>query len=172
MRDLVIGFDGASSAGWAVLDLGENVISSGAWDVGRDADSQLAGDRWMLLDQEISELLDTHRGRVGAVAIERPSNVQWASSRVLFGQSAIVEMAAARRVIESVLVSPSSIKKITTGNGRATKREVQAAMRKLAPLRASTPKGREDESDARGAALWLLRTHCHRALAAGDLVRV
>jgi Holliday junction resolvasome RuvABC endonuclease subunit len=169
-RDLVFGFDPASSAGWAVFDLDGNVVESGAWAVGKDG-TDYPGDRWMMLEQAAASLLDRYPGRIAAAAIERPSTVQWNTARVLFGQAAIIEWVCARAGVESVLVAPSSIKKAATGDGRADKSVVRDAMADLAPLQARTAKGREDEADARGACVWLLATHDRAALKRGELSR-
>lgn len=181
-RDVVIGFDPATVAGWAVLDLEGGLVESGTWVSGS---GDYTGDRWLSLHGKLTELFERYKGRVAALAIERPpihGDIPWSTSRVLFGQVAVAEMIAARNCCDAAFVHPSQLKKRATGNGRASKSDVvEAVADELGPLavepggatkaeRSRRDKARSDEADARAAALWLLDSYDREALAHGELV--
>lgn len=182
-RDLIIGLDLASVAGWAVFDLDGKLVESGSWDVSLGGDYQ--GDRWLAFHVNVTWLFERYAGRVAALVMERPVTYgknPWSTSRVLFGQASIAEMVAARNCCESLFVHPAQLKKRATGQGNATKRQVIDAMvEETGPLaiepggdtkteRARRDKARSDEADARAAALWLLDNYEREDLARGELV--
>lgn len=181
-RDVVLGFDPASRAGWAALDFDARVIESGTWLVRR---GDYTGDRWLALHGHLAELFERYRGRVAALAIERPpvyDDVRWNTIRILFGQAALAEMVAARYCVDAVFVHPSQLKKRATGSGRATKAEVvDAVVAETGPLsvepggdtkaeQSRREKARSDEADARASALWLLDRYDRDALVRGELI--
>lgn len=183
-RDVVIGFDPASVAGWAVFALNGRLLESGAWTIRR---GDFTGDRWIDLHGRLVELFERYRGRVAAVVIERPvvyRGIQWDTLRVLFGQAALVDLIASRHCADSVFVPPATLKKHVAGNGRASKAEViDAVVRATGPLsteaggeteaeRARRDKARSDEADARATVLWLLDVYDRADLAMGILARL
>lgn len=83
------------------------------------------------------------------IVIERPFIRGYASTYWLCGACAIAEMVAASRRIPVIKFSPTTIKKFTTGNGRASKEDMMKAIKK----RGFKPEI-HDEADAIGLHLY------------------
>ncbi len=159
--DLVVGLDITTCMGWAVFDLDIKLVESGAWNLGQPDDAH-AGDRWVACRGRLGKLFATYHGRVCAIGFERPSTVQWNTARVAFGQATIIELDAAKQLIPTTTISPSTLKKVVAGHGHASKQEVQAAVvRSTGPLTVPgetkiAEKLRSDEADARAIAMAML----------------
>lgn len=159
-RDLFIGLDLATSAGWAVSDLKGVILASGNWYCKNDVDG-FPGDRWIAYANALEGLLVQYKGRVQSVGYERPpvfspvkgKGIQYSTVRVLFGQAALVEMLCSRHAIETESVQPATLKKVVTGKGNAPKQAVHdAVVKKTGPIHA-TGAGKFDQADARGVCL-------------------
>lgn len=174
--DLVLGLDLTTSCGWAVTDLNGRTVDSGVLDL-RPGNGDHEGLRWVAFRGKLVRLLGQYRERLCAIGYERPSTQQWATARLAFGQAALVELEASRDEIPTVDVSPSTIKKIVAGHGRASKEDVVAAVeRATGPMRGrgGTPRGdklRSDEADAIGVCLVLVRAYSTDDLRRRVLVR-
>jgi len=182
MRDVVINLDLGSNAGWAVFSLGDELLESGSWSVGKRSGAH-PGERWSSLRFELLMLLDRYRGRVSAIAFERPiiygGKRSYTAARVIFAQAAIVESVAFEHVVEVIEIQPSVAKKLLTGNGHATKEEmIEAAVARWGPLereddgREDTVKARGDEADARAIGHYVLGAYCLEGLAAGEVLEL
>lgn len=186
MRDLILCLDLASIAGWALFTLDGHLHSSGVWE---SKSGPHDGDRWASFRAQLCSLLARYSDRIAGIALERPvlygsPGRDWISGRVLFGQSAIVELEAAKWMIPSIMIPPSEIKEIVTGNGNAKKDLVVRAIEtQLGPLsirpggsskaeRERRAKARSDEADARGVGLVVLAKYCRRSLRARKFVEL
>ncbi len=159
--DVVLGLDLTTCMGWAAFGLDIQLVESGAWNLGQPADAH-DGDRWIACRGQLGKLLATFHGRICAIGFERPSTVQWNTARVAFGQAALIELEAAKQLIPTTTISPSTLKKVVAGHGHASKQEVEAAVvRRTGAL--TMPAGskiaeklRSDEADARAIAIAML----------------
>jgi Holliday junction resolvasome RuvABC endonuclease subunit len=185
-RDVFGCIDLASIAGFSVFNLNGLLLESGSWAF---EPGPHKGDRWLDFRSETSRLLSRYSGRMALLAMERPvlygdPGKDWNTARVMFGQSALIELDAARLGIPTTMVSPSEIKMFVTGNGNAPKGEViRAVERELGPLstaleertasdRKRSEKARSDEADARALGLYILGSFDMTRLRAGALVRL
>jgi Holliday junction resolvasome RuvABC endonuclease subunit len=182
-RDLVIGLDLTTCTGWAALELDGRLDDSGAWDMSQPSDAH-DGDLWVAFGGRLEKLLTRYSGRICALAFERPTIYgHWDASRIAFGQAALVELAAARRMIPTITVSAGTMRKVTTGKGRATKAEVQrAVIDRTGDLRTERggstkterdrrDKLRGDEADARAVVIVVIERYQPDELRDGRLVK-
>lgn len=177
-RDLILCLDLASIVGWALFTTDGHLFASGVWEID---DGEHEGDRWSNFRTELAKFLAKYSDRLCGIAMERPilygiTGRDWTSARVLFGQSAIVELEATRWQLPTVMVPPSEIKKLVTDNGNAPKALVTKAIeQQTGPLstkpggknkteRAHRDKARSDEADARGVGLVVIVKYSMSAL--------
>jgi len=175
--DVVLGLDLTTCMGWAAFDLDGQLLDSGAWNLSQPDDAH-DGDRWIACRGKLGQLLATYHGRICAIGFERPSTVQWHTARVSFGQAAIIELDAAKQSIPTTTISPSTLKLVVTGHGRASKQEVEAAVvARSGPLKMpggstkTAAKLRSDEADARAIAIALVSIYTIADLRRRVLVR-
>jgi Holliday junction resolvasome RuvABC endonuclease subunit len=182
LRDLVVTLDLTTQVGWAVFFLDGTLLDSGAWNLEQPSSAH-DGEFWASFRVALMRLLAKYEGRVVLIAFERPVMYgHWAVVRIAFGQAALVELTAARFAIPTTMVSPSNMKKVVTGNGRATKDEVREHVIRitgdLKTEQGGTTKGerklfdklRGDETDARAVGIVVTRKFDPEQLRSGRLV--
>jgi crossover junction endodeoxyribonuclease RuvC len=152
----VLGVDpGLSRCGYAVVEpLGRGKARAAALGVIRTSPSLAVPDRLAELQAELRALLDEFVPVV--VSVERiffQNNVKTAIGVAQASGLALAEAAARRMVV--VQYSPSAVKSVVTGDGRASKAQVQAMVQLLLGL--STAPRPADAADAAALAL------CHLA---------
>ncbi|MGI9612473.1 MAG: crossover junction endodeoxyribonuclease RuvC [Acidimicrobiales bacterium] len=152
----VLGVDpGLSRCGYAVVEPGRHHRAIPiALGVIRTAPSDPIPERLAELQYELGSLLDEYRPSV--VAVERiffQNNVRTAVS--VAQASGLVLAGAAARKIAVVEYSPSAVKSVVAGDGRADKAQVQAMVQLLLSL--PSPPKPADAADAAALAL------CHLA---------
>lgn len=154
----VLGIDpGLTRCGYAVIGRGHHgEPSAHSLGVIRTAPSDDLARRLALLQHEIELLIDEFRPT--AVAVERvffQVNVRTAMS---VGQaSGVVLASAARRGLDVVQYTPTQVKSAVTGDGNATKEQIQKMVQIRLGL--SRPPSPPDAADAAAIAL------CHTAIA-------
>ncbi|NBO51961.1 MAG: crossover junction endodeoxyribonuclease RuvC [bacterium] len=148
----VLGLDpGTATFGWGVVEVGglrPLYVAHGAL---RTAASASLGTRLGEIRDEIAALISQHRpDRIAIERIFTQANVQ---SAVAIGASrGIALLVAADHGVEVVEATPSEMKRVVAGDGRATKGMVTKAITKLLALPvAPTP---DDAADALALALW------------------
>lgn len=152
----VLGVDpGLSRCGYAVVEAGRrNAARAVALGVIRTAVSDEVPARLAELQAELAELLDEYRPVV--VSVERiffQNNVRTAVG--VAQASGLVLAAAASRGMTVVQYSPSAVKSVVAGDGRADKAQMQSMVQLLLGL--SAPPKPADAADAAALAL------CHLA---------
>lgn len=147
---IVLGVDpGLERTGYAVLDVAaDNVIDAGL--VRTDTDRPLA-ERLREIDTGIREILSDHA--VSLVAVEDLyAHYKHPKTAILMGHArGVVLLAAAARRIEVMSLAATRVKKALTGNGHASKVQMQRAiMSRLGLARQPEP---NDVADAMAVAL-------------------
>jgi crossover junction endodeoxyribonuclease RuvC len=126
----IVGIDpGLEITGYAVLDCAEGEVSI------VDAGIIKTNRRWELakrlvvLSKELGELLDEHEPRVMAVE-ELYSHYRFPRTSILMGHARGVILEAAGKLdIKVMAYAATRVKKSITGNGRASKEQVQMAVK-------------------------------------------
>ncbi len=142
---MILGLDPGTVTGWA---LGEHapateVSFSGIWQLGRRGASQ--GQRFGQFDNCLAAILRNYD--VKLVAYEMAHHRGGPATALAGGLVALIEMAAYRKGIETMVLHSSTIKKHATGRGNAEKSSmVEAGRRKFTLTTAA-----DDEVDA----LWI-----------------
>lgn len=180
IRDVVLGLDLATRAGWGALTLDGKRLDSGAWPLAPRVRRSKA-DRWVRFQLALTDLLRCYEGRVAVLAIERPfegaarREAKHAASTpsVAWGLLAIAELAAEIRGIEVVKLPPSRVKLLVAGNGRASKPEVATAVvSRVGDVGVDVERGPYDTTDALAVGLAALELYDLEALRCGEVVEV
>jgi crossover junction endodeoxyribonuclease RuvC len=142
---IILGIDpGLDRTGYAVIKMpAARVLDAGI--IRSSPDSPLAP-RLVEINDGIQEVLSDHR--VNLVAVEDLfAHYAHPRTAILMGHArGVVLLAAARRGIELVSILPTKIKKTLTGNGHASKQQMQRAV--MATLRLQKPPEPPDVADA------------------------
>jgi crossover junction endodeoxyribonuclease RuvC len=167
---IALGYDLAFvQSGWGVIKKDGNIefVDSGSFSLKAQAQAETWKDTEKLIDI-LKWLSEDVRYRIERFSPDR-IGVESAFGKdkflnLFFARiSTVILLEAIRSEIPTYLVHPSTLKKIVTGNGRATKEEVQASLIALLgiPQPERTKRGRmldgeEDRFDALGVALTIL----------------
>jgi crossover junction endodeoxyribonuclease RuvC len=166
----VLGVDpGLSRCGYAVVEpIGGGRARAAALGVIRTSPSAAAPERLAELQRELRALLDEYRPVV--VSVERiffQNNVRTAIGVAQASGLALAEAAARGTAVAQY--SPSAVKSVVTGDGRAAKAQVQAMVQLLLGL--SAPPRPADAADAAALALCHLAHDPSLRLARTEVVR-
>ncbi len=114
-------------------------------------------DRYLIIFEGLEQLLEVHKPQVLAIETQFVhKNVQ---SAIKLGMArGVVIVAAKKRGMQVMEYSPTQAKRAVSGNGRASKYQVQGMVQKLLNLHA--PPQPEDAADA--LALALCHAHAYR----------
>jgi len=129
MDAVVCGIDpGLGTTGYAVLDCaagGRTVVDAGAC---RFDDREPLAQRLVALERDVRSVLEEHRPAVVAVE-ELYSHYQHPRTAILMGHArGVILLAAGKSGVEVRSYAATQIKRYLTGNGRATKGQVQRAV--------------------------------------------
>lgn len=152
----LLALDPATKCGWAMLG-NDDRVTSGVWDLSLDK-GQARGMRYTFLRRKLNALETVER-----VAYERSLHLKGDAILIHGGLVAFIEEWAALRGIPTAYITPSELKKYTTGRGRAEKHEVAAVVRKRFGI--TTPFASADESDALAILGWDIDEHGKRGAA-------
>ncbi len=146
-----LGIDpGLAKMGWGVIDIagtGFRLVDFGALKTGGD---QSHAERLLAIDLEINKVIDTYHPQ--ACAIEEVFQGKNARSALVAGEARGVSMVAcARSGLPVREISASEVKMGVTGNGRASKEQVQAMVQRILALDA--PPSPMDAADALAVAI-------------------
>lgn len=122
----ILALDIATHCGWAMRHTDGN-IGSGVWDLGTEC-------RELALDRELA-----HGPVPQIMVIEKPIVYGHSGSRARGSIGVFPLVGVARRYAQKfgmqyAEIAPSTVKKLATGNGRASKVEVIAAVRRMTKL--------------------------------------
>ncbi len=168
---IALGYDLAFvQSGWGVIKKDGNIefVDSGSFSLKEQAQAETWKDTDKLIDilkwlsEDVRYRID--RFSPDKVGVEAAFGKDKFLNLFFARISTVILLEAIRREIPTYLVHPSTLKKQVTGNGRATKEEVQASLIALLnipkPLRTKRGRmldGEEDRFDALGVALTCLK---------------
>ena len=147
----VLAFDLGSHVGWAALHEGR--LQSGAWDnPARYADCP--GRFFTCFRTWLADMAMWHRPDLVGWEFT-PHGASIHATVIHFGLVTRVQECAYRMEAQTAFIYPSSLKKFTTGDGRAEKPAMIAAMRKRWKWKGSNP----DDADALAVLAWVIEKH-------------
>jgi Holliday junction resolvasome RuvABC endonuclease subunit len=146
---IILGFDVGVKTGWAVLS-GQRIVESGVQEFALSR-GESPGLRFLRFRRWLVELLAkaVGPGEEGLIAFERAHHRGGHATEVQVGMTTRLEEIAAEQGMETLPVHSATLKKASTGSGRADKR---AMMRRAEAIVGRTVL--EDEADAILVALW------------------
>jgi crossover junction endodeoxyribonuclease RuvC len=149
--DIIIGVDpGTTVTGYGIIRIETSHYAVMDYGCIRPPPHLKITDRYLIIYNSLEELLELHQPHVLAIETQFVhKNVQ---SAIKLGMArGVVIVAAKKRGMKVVEYSPSKAKKAVSGNGRASKWQVQGIVQKLLTLK-SLPEP-EDAADALALAL-------------------
>jgi crossover junction endodeoxyribonuclease RuvC len=167
MDAVVCGIDpGLRLTGYAVVERGESGVAVREAGVCRLDTRTTLTERLVHLDEDIAGLLREHRPSL--VAVEQLySHYRHPQTAILMGHArGVILLCAARAGIRVAHYASAHVKRFLTGNGQASKVQVQRAV--AATLGLDVPPDPPDVADALAIALCAL--HAHDAAATGEAV--
>ncbi len=165
----VLGIDpGLQCTGYGVLELAEGEIHLCEAGVIRTKRHELLSERLKELFEGITEVLESWEPQATALE-ELYSHGQYPRTAVLMGHArGVICLACAQREIPVIHYGSTQIKKMVTGNGRASKDQMQRAIARQ--LKVAALPGPADVADALALAL----CHCYalrqELLGAGECI--
>lgn len=164
---IIIGVDpGTIVTGYAVIEVSSDKIDLLDFGCIRPPPKHKLSDRYLIIHDATSELLE--RYEPGAMSIETQFVSKNAQSAIKLGMArGVIVLAARKKKVEVFEYSPKKAKLAVTGNGNASKHQVQHMIKYLFKL--STIPEPEDAADALALAV------CHanasrNANSIGDLI--
>lgn len=121
---ILLAIDPGSACGWAVHD-GERVIASGVWNLApRRGDSP--GVRYLKLRSRLTDVKDRWP-ELELVAVEQAHHRGGAATEYAIGVLTHVQSWCAEVGVEHIVMHGSAVKRIATGKGNASKKEMVMA---------------------------------------------
>lgn len=129
MDAVVCGIDPAlGTSGYAVLRCGGDALTVVDAGVFRSDEKEPLAERLVAIERDITSVLDEHRPDVVALE-ELYSHYKHPKTAILMGHArGVMLLAAARAGIDVRSYAATRIKRFLTGNGRATKQQMQRAV--------------------------------------------
>lgn len=142
----VVGFDpGLGVTGFGIMEQSDNKITTICYGTIRAQSNKKISQRLKHIYKEASKLLQTYKPDI--VAIEDTFYQKNVKSALALGQAkGVLLLAAANENIECVEYAPRKVKQSITGNGAATKEQVQFMVQQI--LKLEKPPTPIDTSDA------------------------
>ena len=136
----ILGIDpGLEVTGYAVLDTARGKVKIIDAGVIRTNRRRELSERLKVLSEELTELLAEHKPQTMAVE-KLYSHYRFPRTGILMGHARGVILAAAGAIdVRVIPYSATRVKKSITGNGRASKQQVQAAVKEICHLK-TTPR--------------------------------
>lgn len=167
---LILGIDpGTATTGYGFINIVDGKPVTRGWDIIETNKDQRAEKRLEKIYKEISKLLKVHKPDV--FAIEKVFFATNAKTAIAVGQAIGVMLLAASKANVTVFeYAPGTIKKQVTGSGRADKKEVQKAVRKIMGNHIKSKKHKKTHFDNAADALAVALTHARKEGLIGELV--
>jgi crossover junction endodeoxyribonuclease RuvC len=155
----ILGIDpGTATTGFGVIDVFKGKQKVIAWGLIKTDKQRLTGERLQNIYRQTLAILSQYRPDV--FAMERIFFATNAKTAIAVGQAqGVMLLAAARSKLPVVEYAPGTIKKLVAGSGRATKKDVQKAVRKFLGNRVKSEKGGKTHFDNCADALAVALTH-------------
>lgn len=156
---LILGIDpGTATTGYGLIKVEKsklNVIDFGLIETDK---VKTPGERLVTIHEKLSLLIDDHSPDI--IAIEKLFFYNNQKTAIRVGQAQGVMIFSATLKSKSVVeYAPGMIKKVVSGNGRANKKDVQIALRKILGNKVKSKKNKKTHFD--NAADALAVAYCH-----------
>lgn len=153
---IILGIDpGTATTGYGFVRISERGLTPIQFGLIETSKNRLIGNRLMTIYQELVALIDKHTP--DAVAMEKVFFATNRKTAIRVGQAqGAMLMAAAARDMEMFEYAPGTIKKVVAGSGKADKKEIQKAVRRIlgASVRSAPRKRTHFDNAADGLALF------------------
>lgn len=159
---VILGIDpGTATTGWGILKKNGKGYAAVEWGLIETKKENTPPKRLISIYTQLSNIIKYHRPNV--VAIERLFFATNAKTAMRVGQAqGVMLYAAARKNISVYEYAPGTIKKVVSGNGRSSKKEMQQAIRKYFGARVRSRKNAKTHFDNAADALAVALCHTIR----------
>ena len=166
---LILGIDpGTATTGYGLVNLDEESLPAGrqgnevvTWGLIETDKSLLKETRLDFIFEETLRLINKHKPDV--FVFEKIFFATNAKTVIAVGQAqGVMLLAASKGKVKVEEYAPGTIKKMITGNGRANKKEVQVAIRKILGSRVKSEKHKKTHFDNAADALAVALTHAFK----------
>lgn len=155
----ILGIDpGTATTGYGLVELTEDGVTVGKWGLIETDKNVLKERRLEKIFEETLELINIHNP--DCFVIEKVFFSNNAKTVIAVGQAqGVMLLAAGKKFVSVFEYAPGTIKKMITGSGRANKKEVQAAVRKILGNKVKSDKHKKTHFDNAADALAIALTH-------------
>ena len=162
---LILGIDpGTATTGYGLVNVLEDGLHVGEWGLIETDKDGLKENRLEKIYEDTLSLISLHKP--DCFVIEKVFFSNNAKTVIAVGQAqGVLLLAAGKSKVEVFEYAPGTIKKYITGSGRANKKEVQMAIRKILGNKAKSKKHEKTYFDNAADALAIAMTH---AMKVGD----
>ena len=151
---MILALDLATKTGWAVVGLDGRRHSSGAWNC-KSRRGAHPGHRFLRWLEEFKTVMNKHGSAVSLVVYEDIKRHSSSAAKDVYGGiRGLMMLECHRRGVDVVGYAVGTVKKAATGNGRAKKPEVIAAMAERFGIELKD----DNEADALAVAVTHVRT--------------
>lgn len=170
---LIFGFDpGTATTGYGLVetkdDGGFNVLLWGLIETNKDG---LKENRLEIIYKETLLLLKTHKPDL--FAMEKVFFATNAKTVIAVGQAqGVMLLAASKAKVGVVEYAPGTIKKVITGDGRAKKKDIQKAVRKILGNKVKSKAHKKTHFDNAADALAVALTHAFSISKSGNHIYI
>jgi crossover junction endodeoxyribonuclease RuvC len=156
---LILGIDpGTATTGYGLVETSENGTKVVSWGLIETEKNGFIEKRLEIIYKETVKLLKLCKPDV--FAMEKVFFATNAKTVIAVGQAqGVLLLAASKLKIKVVEYAPGTIKKVITGDGRANKKEVQVAIRKILGNHVKSKKHKKTHFDNAADALAVALTH-------------
>ncbi len=162
---LILGIDpGTATTGYGLVNVLEDGLHVGEWGLIETDKDGLKENRLEKIYEDTLSLISLHKP--DCFVIEKVFFSNNAKTVIAVGQAqGVLLLAAGKSKVEVFEYAPGTIKKYITGSGRANKKEVQMAIRKILGNKVKSKKHEKTHFDNAADALAIAMTH---AMKVGD----
>lgn len=155
----ILGIDpGTATTGWGLLTVDGRQLTVNKWGLIETDKDGLKETRLEKIYEETLSLIALHKPDV--FCIEKIFFATNAKTAIAVGQAqGVMLLAAGKSKVEIFEYAPGTIKKMITGSGKANKKEVQAAVRKILGNKVKSKKHKKTHFDNAADALAIAMTH-------------
>ena len=156
---LILGIDpGVATTGYGLVKVEKTIHEAIEWDLIENGKPEK---RLSEIHKQMTLIIKKHSPDV--MAIEKIFFATNAKTAIRVGQAlGVMLLAAAKTNIEVAEYAPGTIKKVVAGNGRADKKEMQKAVRKLLGAKVRSKKRKKTHFDNAADGLAVALCHAYR----------
>jgi crossover junction endodeoxyribonuclease RuvC len=158
----ILGIDpGTATTGFGFIDIIGDSQKVGLWGLIETDKNGFKEKRLEIIYKETLSLIKTHKP--DCFVMEKVFFATNAKTAIAVGQAqGVMLLAASKAHVEVFEYAPGTIKKVITGSGRANKKEVQQAVRKILGNQVKSKAHKKTHFDNAADALAIALTHAYR----------